>query len=148
MESCNMWLFLYYRTEVAVSVQRVNKRLQVPGIECASKLSLELGHRWMLIRLFIMKMVEQSRCNIVRDDDSVFKLTWSVGDAVSRSNEQTVWSKFGVSDIATHLIMLVPRFIMRNLAGCEMRDRSFTGVRVLLSSFPGLTIGEGDVHVE
>ena len=102
----------------------------------------------MLIWLFVVEMVKKSRGDIVRNYNFIFELTWSVCNTVSCCNKQTVWSELGMSDVVTHFVVLVPRFVVRNLAGCKMGDSSFAGVRVLLSSFPSLTICEGDVYVE
>ena len=63
-----------------------------------------------------MEMVEQSRCDIVRDNDFVLVLTWSVYVTVPSCDEQTVWSKRCVSDIVSHLVMLISRLAVRNFA--------------------------------
>ena len=63
-----------------------------------------------------MEVVEQSRCDIVRDYDFVLILTWGVCVTVSSCDEQTIWSKCCMSDIMSHLIMLISRLAVRNLA--------------------------------
>ena len=63
-----------------------------------------------------MEVVEQSRCDIVGDYDFVLILTWGVYVTVSSCEKQTIWSKHCMSDIMSHLIMLISRLTVRNLA--------------------------------
>ena len=80
----------------------------------------------MLIWLFVVEMVEKSRSDIVGNYYFVFELSWRVGNAVTGGNEKSIRGEPGVSDVVTHLIMLVTRFVVGNLTGLKMSDSSFT----------------------
>ena len=63
-----------------------------------------------------MEMVEQSRCNVMRDYDFIFVLTRCVNVAITSSDEQTVWSERCMSDIMSHFVMLISRLAVRDFA--------------------------------
>ena len=62
-----------------------------------------------------MEMVEQSRCNVVRDYDFIFVLTRCVNVAITSSDEQTVWSECCMPDVVSHFIMLITWLVVWNL---------------------------------
>ena len=60
-----------------------------------------------------MEMVEQSRCNIVKDYDFIFVLTRFVNVAITNSDEQTFWSKRCMSDIMSHFVIKVSGLVRK-----------------------------------
>ena len=95
-----------------------------------------------------MEMVEQSRCNVVRDYDFIFVLTRCVNVAITSSDEQTIWSERCMSDVVSHFIMLITWLVVRDFARHQVRDCSFAGVGIELYCFPGLSVGKPCVYVE
>ena len=41
-------------------------------------------------------------------------------DAITSIDEQTIWSKRCMSDVVSHLLVLITRFTVRNLARCQV----------------------------
>ena len=56
----------------------------------------------------------------------VFELAWRVSDAVSSCDQEAIRSKFGVSYVMTHFIVLVSWFVVGDLSRSEMSYCSFT----------------------
>ena len=82
----------------------------------------------MLAWCLVVEVVEETRSNIVWNDYFILKVTRSVCKAVSCCDEESIRGKFGMSDMVTHFVVLVSRFVVWNLSCCEVSNSRLTGI--------------------